>query len=148
VLVEQMLPGKWEKFMGNNGFISEDKHSRANHLTVDLQDGTAVARDVLHAFSHWTYFHTNQKLLVCDLQGVLYEEGKFPAFRLTDPAIHSKYKGAFQFGKTDCGWKGIRSFSKTHKCNAICRGLGLPSFGQRNSRGATQNMRVGRSFCL
>ena len=142
VLVEQMLPGKWEKFMGNNGFVSEDKQSRANQLTVDLNDGTATATDVLHAFSHWTYFHTNQKLLVCDLQGVLYEEGKFPAFRLTDPAIHSRNKGAFKFGKTDCGMKGIRNFSRTHKCNAICRGLGLPAFGQRNSR----NTRIGRSF--
>ena len=41
----------------------------------------------------------------------------------TDPAVVSVDVG--RFGYTDTGLKGIRDFFKNHKCNEVCRALGL-----------------------
>lgn len=127
VLVEQFLKGKFTKFTSNNGYFRSMGH------TIDLPNGTIVASDVLHAFSHWTYFQSDQKFLVCDLQGVLNNEGLRPVFELTDPAICSTGQKAFRFGKTDTGIKGMRNFGRTHICNLVCKGLGLPEIGCRSS---------------
>eukprot|EP00934_Nitzschia_sp_Nitz4_P006308 Nitzschia sp. Nitz4//scaffold16_size188269//169077//171090//NITZ4_001817-RA/size188269-snap-gene-0.151-mRNA-1//-1//CDS//3329538595//6298//frame0 len=122
LLVESMLQGKFTKFTSNNGYVKDMGY------TFDLPGGTAQATDVLQAFSHWTHFH--HKMLVCDLQGVLNEEGKSPVFELTDPVICSTHrKRSFRFGKTDTGMKGIRNFGRTHRCSLICKGLGLPELG-------------------
>ena len=125
VLVEALLKGKFTKFNGNNGYVN--KNTKSN--TIDLVCGEVLTTDFIHAFSHWTYVHTNHKLIVCDLQGTYNEEGRFPSFTLTDPVICSK-KGE-HFGKTDRRMNGIKSFCHTHQCNKICKGLGLPPFGFR-----------------
>lgn len=41
-------------------------------------------------------------MIVCDLQGVLDAEGKYPVFRLIDPAINTVNRRKYKFGKTDC----------------------------------------------
>ena len=66
----------------------------------------------------------NRFVIVCDLQGVLNEEGRYPEFMLTDPAICTR-KGE-RFGKTDMRLNGIRKFCTSHRCGNICMGLGLP----------------------
>jgi Alpha-kinase family len=126
LLVEPYLKGKFTKYNGNNGFVPPRKSGSKLVLAV----GEVYLTDFLQAFSHWTYFHTDQDLLVCDLQGVLNEEGRFPKFELTDPCICSK-KGNTRYGKTDIRYRGFRSFRRTHECNLVCKGLGLPSFGRR-----------------
>lgn len=60
-------------------------------------------------------------------------EGKFPKFRLTDPAINTG-KGQKRIGRTDLRMKGIRSFCRKHQCNKVCEGLGLPPLRRRSSR--------------
>lgn len=83
------------------------------------------------AFSHFTYRHTRRKALVCDLQGVLSNsaagEDRAGVFELTDPAIHYRStSGRDQvYGKTDLGRKGVDKFFETHRCNDVCRLLGL-----------------------
>jgi len=70
---------------------------------------------VPQAFSHFTYESSNQTLIVVDIQGV----GDY----YTDPQIHSFNGDGFGLG--NLGQSGIRKFLQTHKCNAICKMLGL-----------------------
>jgi hypothetical protein len=49
---------------------------------------TTTPSDYLQAFTHFTYGVTNQKVMVCDLQGVYDTDAVPPKFELTDPAIH------------------------------------------------------------
>ena len=93
--------------------------------------GVVLLTDFLHAFSHWSYVHTNRKLLVSDLQGALNEEGTRPKFELTDPAICSQRSGRNRFGRTDGGSWGVRQFFRSHKCSLVCKCLGLPPVGTR-----------------
>lgn len=81
------------------------------------------ALDIPQAFSHFTHWATRQKLLVCDLQGVLEEDGTPPVFRLTDPAISYKSNTgrARVFGRSDRGPKGINAFFRTHVCTEVCK---------------------------
>jgi len=129
LLVEQYLKGRFTKYNGNNGFVFKGKSGS----TIDLEIGTVHLTDFLQAFSHWVYCESDQSLLICDLQGVLNEEGRHPRFELTDPCICSRKqgKGTHRFGKTDLRSQGFRNFRRTHKCNLVCEGLGLPSFGSK-----------------
>eukprot|EP00668_Euglena_longa_P043870 GGOE01058406.1.p1 GENE.GGOE01058406.1~~GGOE01058406.1.p1 ORF type:complete len:440 (+),score=112.98 GGOE01058406.1:80-1321(+) len=69
------------------------------------------------AFSHFSFESSNHLLLVCDIQGV----GDF----YTDPQIHSFDGRGFGFG--NMGSRGIDRFLATHRCNDVCRVLGLPA---------------------
>ena len=96
---------------------------------IILKGGEARFTDFLQAFSHWTVVNSDHKLLLCDLQGVLNQEGRVPKFELTDPAfcsVKQKTLSSQSFGGTDYGLKGIRSFFRTHECNIVCKCLGLP----------------------
>lgn len=83
------------------------------------------------AFSHFSYCQTRRKMLVCDLQGVLSRsaagEDRAGVFDLTDPVIHYKSKtGRHQvYGRTDLGRQGMDKFFHTHRCNDVCRLLGI-----------------------
>uniref|UniRef100_A0A7S1JAC5 Alpha-type protein kinase domain-containing protein n=2 Tax=Eutreptiella gymnastica TaxID=73025 RepID=A0A7S1JAC5_9EUGL len=46
----------------------------------------------------------------------------------TDPQVHSHDQRGF--GKGNMGMDGIRKFFDTHKCNALCRYLGLVQSGK------------------
>lgn len=101
VLVEPVLRGPYIKYSNNYGFVSPEN------------------RDTPQAFSHWTWAHSGGKILVCDIQGVgdLY----------TDPQIHSNAGPQnYLYGRGDMGIDGINQFFSTHRCNGLCRSLGLP----------------------
>lgn len=94
----------------------------------------AKAGCFVQAFSHFSYVYTRQKMLVCDLQGVLTshqltggETRRGGVFELTDPVIHySSNSGRDQvYGKTDLGREGTYKFFETHKCNEVCRLLDI-----------------------
>ena len=74
------------------------------------------------AFSHFTFEKSKGQEIVVDIQGVTVTKGS-GHLRLTDPQLHSK-KGA-KYGRADCGVKGMKAFFATHKCNDVCRQLGL-----------------------
>lgn len=116
-LVENYLKGKFTKYSNNMGYV------KTRIIEISLQIGKVYMTDFLHAFSHWIYYTSAQSMIVCDLQGVLDLEGRNPVFKLTDPAIVTRRK---TYGKTDMGMNGIRAFCRTHKCNDVCKGLGLP----------------------
>lgn len=84
----------------------------------------------VQAFSHFTYWNSRRKMLVCDLQGVkssCSDKDCAGVFELTDPVIHYRSKsGRSQvYGRTDLGKRGIYAFFETHECNDVCRLLGL-----------------------
>jgi len=126
ILVKNFLKGKFIKYNGNNGFVHEKVEISAT--TVDLKCGEVRLTDFIQAFSHWTYVESDHKVLLCDLQGVLNQEGRRPKFELTDPAICTNTtitERSWRYGTTDIGVKGIRSFFRAHKCNLVCKCLGL-----------------------
>jgi hypothetical protein len=96
--VEPFLKGKYVKHSNNYGFVSEED------------------RNTPQAFSHFSYCKSKGDLLICDIQGV---DDKY-----TDPQIHSKDKTGF--GKGNMGISGMHKFFETHRCNSICRLIGLP----------------------
>jgi len=90
---------------------------------VLMLEAKILDRDVVQAFTHWTYFYSKRKFMVCDLQGELTLAGSEPVFELTDPCIHSKY--GKRYGATDKGEKGMHEFFKTHQCNPACELLNI-----------------------
>jgi hypothetical protein len=68
---------------------------------------------VMQALSHFSYHVSGRELLLCDLQGGVYDD----AVVITDPVIMSKEE---IYGVTDLGLKGTRSFFSQHECNEYC----------------------------
>jgi DNA gyrase inhibitor GyrI len=94
---EPFIAGQYVKYSNNWGFVS------------------AHDRNTPHAFSHFTHHISGGKYIVVDVQGV---NDKY-----TDPQMHSfDGKG---FGKGNCGQEGVAKFFATHKCNVLCKMLGL-----------------------
>jgi hypothetical protein len=73
------------------------------------------ARNTPQAFSHFSWEHTQHKMMVVDIQGV--------GDVYTDPQIHTA--DGRGFGQGNCGMKGISQFLRTHRCNPICEMLKL-----------------------
>jgi hypothetical protein len=78
--------------------------------------------EVAQAFSHFSYWATGKKRLICDIQGVYDEEKNM--LRLSDPVIHyQNYRREHKrmvHGKTDRGTKGFAMFFETHECSKLC----------------------------
>jgi hypothetical protein len=100
-LVEPFIVN-FEKFNSNTGWTPFEKNPWMQ---------------VMQALSHYSYHETNGRLLLCDLQGGVYQNG----FILTDPVVMS---ASGQFGPTDLGEEGIATFFSRHKCNQYCSGRG------------------------
>jgi len=106
---EALLSGNFEKYNNNSG------------ICAPFPTAHGTMHEAVQAFSHWTYLVTDKSLMVVDCQGC-YEKGS-NKFMLTDPAIHCK--SLLRFGGTNMGAKGFTNFFKTHRCNDVCRGIGL-----------------------
>ena len=123
------MKGGYTKYNGNNGYV---RKARRNEGKLELEIGEAKMSDFVQAFSHWVYVQSDQQILLCDLQGVLNEEGRYPKFQLTDPCICTRNrKGKKLYGSTNVGTKAFRQFRIYHRCNNVCKGLGLQAFGRR-----------------
>eukprot|EP01094_Clydonella_sp_ATCC50884_P011984 TRINITY_DN2183_c0_g1_i1.p1 TRINITY_DN2183_c0_g1~~TRINITY_DN2183_c0_g1_i1.p1 ORF type:complete len:628 (-),score=126.14 TRINITY_DN2183_c0_g1_i1:97-1980(-) len=101
--VERYISGSYRKHNNNYGFVNEDE------------------RNTPQAFSHFTYHISDGTMLMCDIQGV--------GDCYTDPQIHTASRRPF--GKGDLGKVGFERFLSTHRCNAICRFLMLPSINAK-----------------
>jgi Mg-chelatase subunit ChlD len=81
--------------------------------------------EVAQAFSHYSYYASWKKRLVCDLQGV-YDEDK-NVLMFSDPVIHYHNEGGSirrnVHGNTDHGKKGMAKFFDTHHehCGHLCK---------------------------
>ncbi|CAG9575078.1 myosin heavy chain kinase c-like protein [Leishmania major strain Friedlin] len=105
--MEPQLTGKFVKYNNNCGYVRRK------------------ARWTPQAFSHFTYHASDHELMVVDIQGV--------DDYYTDPQILSS--DGEGYGRGNLGEEGIRRFLESHKCNEVCRAVGLPPL-QRNAKGA------------
>jgi hypothetical protein len=80
---------------------------------------------VAQAFSHFSYWATGRKRLICDLQGV-FDEGE-NILKFSDPVMHYHNHRRLErrnvHGRTDRGKNGMAMFFETHKdeCGHLCR---------------------------
>lgn len=95
---EPMIQGDFEKYNNNAGEVKDRAHER----------------NTPQAFSHFTYLHSNKRNIIVDIQGV--------GDTYTDPQVHSLDR---HFGLGNLKQEGIDAFFKSHRCNNICKGLGL-----------------------
>ena len=86
--------------------------------------GDVQGKDLLLAFSHFSYCSSDGKILIVDIQGWTSEDKTGGTF-LTDPQIHTKNKRGF--GTANRGLEGFKNFwSLLHpECNDICKELEL-----------------------
>ena len=103
--VERVLEGEFSKWFSNGLYARR----------TDDPEYSAT----LEAFCHWTYQVTDGYLMVTDIQGIRVGD----RFILSDPAIHCT--DASRFGNTNIGEDGFSQRFSTHKCNKICKSLGL-----------------------
>ncbi len=116
---------------GNEEDIIEAEHSKKSKN--GNYNFAAIQKEFIpQAFSHFTYENSKKHFMVVDLQGVLKEnQDGTSVYHLTDPVIHKRRRKKSQkfrnwsFGRTDRGEKGMKAFFHTHKCNDLCRLLGL-----------------------
>lgn len=107
--MEPSFPGTYIKYNSNSGWV--------NNVDNPFNPFNRAAQ----AFSHFTFERSRGRLLVSDLQGV--------GCILTDPAIHTRDTDRFPLTPTNLGQDGFKFFFATHKCNAVCRKLGLLTHG-------------------
>jgi Alpha-kinase family len=80
--------------------------------------------EVAQAFSHFTYWASARKRLICDLQGVHDEETNMLV--LSDPVIHyhsdfdSSSRPYRRYGDGNHGRNGMAKFFATHECSFLC----------------------------
>lgn len=105
--------------------LVEEEAEETTASAVDHVPVSFTAADIPQAFSCFSYRHSNRRLLVCDLQGVLNKECSPPRFELTDPVIHYNSRSGRRnvHGRTDHGQKGINRFFSTHECGELCDAL-------------------------
>lgn len=99
----------YERYLGDTGYTKFNSNLRfIPEQEDDIQSVTC------QAFSHYSWEKSEQKLVICDLQGVRFGSTAV----LTDPVIH--YTHVLCHGSTNLGKKGIEKFFQQHKCNKIC----------------------------
>jgi hypothetical protein len=105
---------------------SEEEDSDGEEVSLPFpQTVTFTPFEVAQAFSHFTYWATGKKRLVCDLQGVYDDKRNILDF--SDPVIH--YYNHLDRGRrkvhggTDHGKDGMAKFFDTHHehCGRLCK---------------------------
>ncbi|TYZ58023.1 hypothetical protein PybrP1_012839 [[Pythium] brassicae (nom. inval.)] len=114
--VEDFLPGAYVKYSNNNGYVGKETSSTEER-----------ERNTPQAFSHFTFVASDYRLMVVDIQGV--------DDQYTDPQIHTA--DGRGFGAGNLGTFGMERFLESHRCNAVCKWLGLRSINERYKCGGT-----------
>ncbi|CAI5717024.1 unnamed protein product [Peronospora farinosa] len=114
--VEEFLPGAYVKYSNNSGYVG-----RETSTTEERE------RNTPQAFSHFSFVASDFRLMIVDIQGV--------ADSYTDPQIHSADGRGFGVG--NLGTFGMEKFLESHRCNEVCRWLGLRSINEQYKPGGT-----------
>ncbi|KAG1705667.1 hypothetical protein DVH05_003368 [Phytophthora capsici] len=114
--VEEFLPGAYVKYSNNSGYVG-----------VETSTTEERERNTPQAFSHFSFVASDFRLMIVDIQGV--------ADSYTDPQIHSADGRGFGVG--NLGTFGMEKFLESHRCNEVCRWLGLRSINEQYKPGGT-----------
>ena len=108
IMVEDFIPGKFSKYINNDGKIIHDAAKRT--LTAKAE-----------CLAHFTYTKSEKELLLVDIQGCQY--------KLFDPEIASVKglmdDGGFRFSIGNLSYIALKNFKTLHKCNQFCKLAGL-----------------------
>jgi len=112
-----------ERYYNVEPFIAGDFVKISNNFAWTVQ-GDVPGKELLMAFSHFSYFSSKSKLLIVDIQGWTSEERGGQTY-LTDPQIHTLDKKGF--GTANRGKEGFFKFwTEQHSsCTDICKLLQL-----------------------
>lgn len=108
VLIEPHIEGHWERYVNCDGTILEN------------------CPEILQAFCHFTYYHSDGQLMITGLKGSFHEGH----YNLTVPNIHSS---SHMYGQNDVGMDGIMKFFSRHNCNEICKSWPKPGFSEHSN---------------
>ena len=101
ISIERYLYGNFVKFNSNSGWINED--------IKDSDDNKYI-----QAFCHFTYDKSDGNYIVCDIDGIIYDN----KIVINMPCILSKTGD--KYGTKDIGNNYLLNFFTNHKCNKYC----------------------------
>lgn len=120
----EKLLKNWDLGDIEEGSEDEEDSNNEDELAGNTKNPVCVysPSEVAQAFSHFSYWATGRRRLICDLQGVFDEKANI--IQLSDPVIHY-YNHRIEsrqnvHGLTDRGRKGIKMFFATHECSRLC----------------------------
>ncbi|KAJ6533911.1 kinase-like domain-containing protein [Mycena vulgaris] len=119
--VKEIEPGS----TGLTWLVESKRSSTVEHFTYTLSHKSHkrdLRSSTIHALAHFVWGHSNQSLVLADIQGTPALVGGKDGMILFDPMTHTK-NGASGFG--DFGIDGIQSFLNDHICGDICLRLRL-----------------------
>ena len=98
-----IILGQFKKYVNNDGQIDPSDDTERLGNTLSMAD----------ALVHFSYSHSNHRMLLVDVQGV--------ECQLTDPEISTLEQNDFCIG--NCGKEAFQLFFFQHKCNEFCEAL-------------------------
>ena len=124
VLIEIIdIDSEEERYYNVEPFIAGEFVKISNNFAWTAQ-GDVPGKELLMAFSHFSYWSSKGKLIIVDIQGWTSEEKAGQTF-LTDPQIHTLDKKGF--GTANRGKEGFLKFWTVQhpSCTGICKILGI-----------------------
>lgn len=112
--VDELIYKKGDKYGVMETFIEGEYTKYTNNATYITSETSELHLKII-SFGHWSYQHTKGNIMITDLQG--------SQSLLTDPTLHTLSRYFRSFG--DFGSDGYAKFFIVHKCNKICKRLGL-----------------------
>ena len=101
-VIEELLEGKFVKYNNNFEYVSNEE---------------SLENKIAQCFSHWSFIYSKEKYLIHDLQGV--------GLVFTDVQVTTLENNFKMFGTGNLSLQGIFGFLNMHKCNELCKILGL-----------------------
>ncbi|RYH28320.1 hypothetical protein EON65_12605, partial [archaeon] len=99
-----------------------------------------MCHDSIQAFTHFTFVQSKGYCALAGLRGryVKGRGGGGGSFVLTTPVVHSR--DVYSYHKTNLGSEGMGMVMRAHKCNDICRALGLPQYQEGSEKDASKSV--------
>lgn len=117
VMVEPFIPGKFEKYLNNNGVP----------VRGDVEDFDLVEKAM--CLAHFSFEKSDGKLLLLDIQGAdyaLYD----PEFATSENAIDAS--GGLRFCMGNLSTEATVMFTRLHNCNMYCKMVGLTPLSKKS----------------
>lgn len=124
ILIEILdIDNEAERYYNVEPFIAGEFVKISNNFAWTVQ-GDVPGKDLLIAFSHFSFCASEGKLIIVDIQGWTSKEKGGQTY-LTDPQIHTMDKKGY--GTANRGKDGfVKFWTEQHpSCNDICVMLGL-----------------------